>query len=90
VLAKGGYTEAHFIGQVPAFTYTARFDSATENAAKYILVPDDPHMDVDAYATIQVTLHEPEDGIETALLWTLEQLLKTGTSIATDTEGRCF
>ena len=92
VLAKGGRTTAHFIGAVPArdFAYTARFDSATVTAAKYILVPDDPSVDVDAYALIEAALNEPEHGIETPLLWTLEQILKTVVGVVTAAEDRCF
>ena len=90
VLAKGGRTEAHFLGAVPAFTYTARFDSATVDAAKYVLVPDNPNMDVDAYLLVQVSLNEPEHGIETPLLQALEQILKMVVGVVTTAEDRCF
>jgi hypothetical protein len=92
VLAKGGRTTAHFIGASPThdFAYTARFDSATVDAAKYILVPDDPSVDVDAHALVEVALNEPDHGIETPLLWTLEQILKSVLGVVAAAEDRCF
>jgi hypothetical protein len=91
VIARGGNIQAHFLGgNVAAFTYTARFDSATEHSAKLVLVPDDPAMDVDAYVTLEVTLHEPQRGIEAPLLPTLEQLLKAVVRMITTAEDRCF
>lgn len=41
VIARGGWPEAHFRGDdLPEFTYTAQFRSASENMADYVLVPD--------------------------------------------------
>lgn len=47
-------------------------------------------MHVDANLTIQVALHEPEYGIERALLQTLKQVLKTVVGVVTTAEDRCF
>jgi hypothetical protein len=91
VLARGGHFQAHFRGwNVPAYTYTARFDSATEYEAKFILVPDDPNVQVDADAAIKVTLSEPEYGIEQQLIGTLEQILQAVVRMVTTAEDRCF
>jgi hypothetical protein len=59
VIAKGTRTEAHFIGDVPAFSFTSRFDSATELCAKITLVPDDPKVHVNAYTLVEVAIQEP-------------------------------
>jgi hypothetical protein len=53
VIARGGWPERHFVGaNLPRFTYTARFESATPNMARYSLIPDDPSVNVKAYLTI--------------------------------------
>ncbi len=91
VIARGGNFKAFFPGRdIPPFSFTARFDSATEYGAKFALIPDDPKMDVNAYATIEVTLHEPEHGIEGPILRTLEDLLQSVVRMVTTAEDRCF
>lgn len=47
-------------------------------------------MKVDASLTIQVALHEPEYGIERALLFTLKQIYKAVLALVGDAEDRCF
>jgi hypothetical protein len=90
VIARGAYLQARFTGDIPVFTYTSRFESADEYEAKLILVPDDPAMDVDAHATLKVTIEEPEFGIELQLLGALEEILKRVLGVITTAEDRCF
>ncbi len=91
VLARGGYVQAHFLGEdIPDFSYTSRFDSATPYEAKLILVPDDPDMDVNAYATVKVSLSEPELVADIQLLGALEQILKTVKEFVSAALDVCF
>jgi hypothetical protein len=91
VIARGGMPQLHFVGDMPPFSYTSRLESATEYGAKLLLVPDDPEMNVNAYATFHVTLHEPGDGIEDPpLLETFEAICQTVLGVASTAEDRCF
>jgi hypothetical protein len=91
VIARGGWPQLHFIGDLPAFSYTTKLKSATEYYATLDLIPDDPEMNVNAYGTFHVTLHEPDDGIEDPpLLETFEAILKTVLWVANAAEDRCF
>jgi hypothetical protein len=91
VLARGVWPESHFRGaDIPAFSYKTRLESVSEDMAQYRLMPHDPTVDVDAYATVQVALYESELGIERALLWTLKQILQAVLGVVNTAEDRCF
>lgn len=90
ILARGGYITAHFRGCRQRFSYTSRFESATEHAARLTLVPDDPSVEVDAHATLQVTLSEPELSQDIALLGMLEQILEAAEQVVVAAKERCF
>jgi hypothetical protein len=91
VIARGGVPFLHFVGDLPAFSYTSRLESATAYGAKLILVPDDPDLEANAYGTFQVTLHEPHAGIEDPpLLETFDAILKTVLGLVNAAEDRCF
>lgn len=90
ILARGGYVQARFRKVEAPFTYTSRFHSADEYEARLTLVPDDPSMDVDAEATLKVTLSEPELSQDLQLLGVLEQILKTVKELVGAALDTCF
>lgn len=90
VIAKGTFGSSVFPLGAPTFRFTSKLDTATPHSAKLLLVPDDPSVDVDAHATVEVAIHEPDEGIELPLLGTLEQILKTVVGVVTAAEDRCF
>ena len=90
ILARGGYIQANFRGATSAFSYTSRFDSASEYEARLTIVPDDPSVDVDAYVTLKVTLSEPELSQDLQLLGTLEQIFKTVKGTVSTAKDLCF
>jgi hypothetical protein len=90
VIAKGSETRIVFPMRPPRYTFASKLDSVTEHGAKLILVPDDPAVDVNAYTTVQVSIHEPEHGIERPLLRTLEEALKGVTHLLEAADATCF
>jgi hypothetical protein len=90
VIAKGAFSRIVFPAQPPTFRFTSKFASITPYGATLLIVPDDPNVDVDAHATVEVAIHEPEAGIEQPLLLTLEQILKSVVGVVTAAEDRCF
>jgi hypothetical protein len=90
ILARGGHVQARFRKVEAPFAYTSRFHSADEYEARLTLVPDDPSMDVDAEATLKVTLSEPELSQDLQLLGVLEQILKTVKELVGAALDTCF
>lgn len=90
VIAKGSHTAVHLPSGMSAFSFTTCLESTNEHGAYLRVVPDDPGVDVDAYTTVQIAIHEPKDGIERPLLQTLEQALEAVQGITELAEARCF
>jgi hypothetical protein len=91
VIAKGGNLKLTFPGDPPRFTFGVRLGGATEHGANLVVAPDDPAMDVDAYIAVQVTLHEPENGIESRpLVKVLESVHQQVFTLVSNAEDRCF
>ncbi|HTZ62522.1 MAG TPA: hypothetical protein VMB51_00285 [Solirubrobacteraceae bacterium] len=91
VVVRGVWPYTTFRGELGRpFGYTAQFKSASEDMAEYVLVPNDPTVNLDADTTVQVALYEPECGIEHALLRTLKEILKLVLGVANAAEDRCF
>lgn len=90
VIAKGTFGSYVFPLGAPTFRFTSKLDNATPHSAKFLLVPDDPRVDVNANATVEVAIHEPDDGIEQPLLRTLESIDKAVKDLIEGAESRCF
>jgi hypothetical protein len=73
----------------PPFTFTMRLESVGVDGAELLLVPDDPAVDVDTRTTVEVFVHEADDGVATALHGTLEHLIEATTTVVTEAERRC-
>jgi hypothetical protein len=90
ILARGGYFQARFRSVETSFTYTSRLESADEYEARLTLVPDDPSVNVNAEATLKVTLSEPELSQDLQLLGVLEQILKMVKELVSAALETCF
>jgi hypothetical protein len=90
VLAGGSFGSYVFPLGAPTFRFASKLDSATPHSAKFLLVPSDPSVNVDAHATVEVAIHEPDDGIEQPLLGTLESIDKAVVDLIAEAESRCF
>lgn len=90
VLAEGSFGSYVFPLGAPTFRFTSKLDTATPHSAKLLLVPDDPSVNVDAQATVEVAIHEPREGIEPPLLGTLEGMHKAVKDLIEGAEARCF
>jgi hypothetical protein len=90
VIAKGTYGRTVWPLGIPTYRFTSRLDSATPYRAKLLLIPDDPAVNVDAEATVEVAIHEPAHGIERPLLQTLEAAAQTVEWIVDTAEATCF
>lgn len=91
VIARGTHTTVVFRGlNVPRFRFTSQLHSTGEHGATLNLVPDDPTMKVDAYTTVRVAIHEPDERIEKPLVETLEEAHEALRKIASEAEATCF
>jgi hypothetical protein len=90
VLAEGSFGSYVFPLGAPTFRFTSKLDSATPHSAKFLLVPSDPSVNVDAHATVEIAIHEPDDGIEQPLLGTLESIEKAVVDLIAEAASRCF
>lgn len=90
VIAKGTFGRYVFPAQPPTFRFTSKFDAATPYGAKLLLVPDDPSVDVDAQATFEIAIHEPDYGIEQPLLRTFEEAVEAVKGVLDAAEATCF
>lgn len=75
---------------LPWFTWTARTITSSEYGAEVQLLPDEADVDVDARATLQVMLHEPDAGVQQPLLKTLEVIRLSVWTLFLDIERDCF
>jgi len=90
VIAQGSHTAITFPVWLPRFRFSTRLESATKDGARLRVIPDDPAVNVEAYTTVQVAIHEPEYGIERPLLRTLEETQQAVRNLVEDAEARCF
>jgi hypothetical protein len=90
VIAKGSHTAIGFPVLIPAFSFTTRLESTNEHGARLRVVPDDPAVNVEAYTTVEIAIHEPKDRIEGPLLRVLEQALQAVQGITEAADATCF
>ncbi len=90
VIAKGTYGSYAFPLGAPTFRFTCKLDAAAPDGAKLVLVPDDPRVEVDAAATVEVAIYEPDYRIERPLIGALEQMPETVKGIVEAAEATCF
>jgi hypothetical protein len=90
VIAKGTFGRYVFAMGAPTFRFTSKLDTATPHGAKLLFLPDDPDVQVDAHATVEVAIYEPDYGIEQPLLGTLERASETVKGIVDAAEATCF
>ena len=91
IVLKGTAVESFVIpAGTPRFTFTLQPESVSVDGAIFVLVPDDPTVDVDIRTTLQVFVQEPRYGVATPLRRTLEHIRFTVFHIAKDAEDHCF
>jgi len=90
VIAKGTFGRYVFPLGAPTFRFTSKLIAVTPYRADLLLAPDDPSMEVDTHATVEVAIYEPDYGIEQPLLGALEQMVETVKGIVEAAELTCL
>ena len=75
---------------IPPFTWTAEVIKSDEDGAQVRFVPNDPEVDVQIPATLQVMLFEETGGANTPLLQTLTQIRDAVWATFLHVERECF
>jgi hypothetical protein len=90
VIAKGTFGRFVVPLGAPAFRFSSQLNTATPYEAKLLLVANDPGVNVNGEATVEVAIHEPDYGIEQPLLGTLEKAGKMVQGIVDTALDTCF